>query len=584
MKRLSKILLVAGALAAVALAVVPVIGQDEGPGPGGGGVIIEPNLGGDVATLNPLLSNDQASNDVIYRLYAGLVGYDPATQIIQPGVANNLTESWEVSEDGLSYTFHMRDDYFWTDGTPVTSADYKYAFDAIASGVVDTPLGYVLDVIESVDAPDPYTVVVHFHAVDCVAIQNVGYVIPVPAHVFTELFGDDFSAMNDSDYNIAPTVTSSAFSFGEFRPGEQVSVVANQAFPDADLGYVAPEGWIYKNVADQTAMLEQFLAGDVHYTLVQQARQEEFRQLADERGFQIFEYPDTGFVFMAMNSADPENPQNGLDENGEAIDQGHHPLFGDVRVRQALVMALDRNAILEGAANGEGALMATHANPTSWSYNADIEPWPYDVEAALALLAEAGWVDHDDDPSTPLVAQGAPYAEDGTEFRFELATNAGNQVREAAGTIIQDQLSQIGIAVDFQAIDFNVLVDEFVGQTFDAIILGWGFSFPDNPDDPAANFTPQNDIVGSGFNATSYNNPEVTRLLEEARTVPGCDPEERAPLYFQSQQILRDEVPWMWLWQPNIMWVAQPNLMNWDPFPGHYEQIRWNLYSQYIAP
>jgi|FLYN01.1.fsa_nt_gi peptide/nickel transport system substrate-binding protein len=564
------------------LVVMPVLAQ-EGPGPGEGGVIIEPNLGSDVATLNPLLSNDQASNDTINRMYIGLIGYDPATQIIQPGTKGALATSWDVSEDGLTYTFHLRDDMTWTDGTPITSADYKYGFDAIASGVVDTPLGYVLDVIESVEAPDPYTVVVNFHAADCTAINNAGFVPIVPAHVFTEMFGDDFAAMNDSPYNIAPTVTSGVFSFGEFRPGEQVSVVANQNFPDTELGYVAPAGWIYKNVPDETLMLEQFLAGELHYTKVTQARQAEFRELAETQGFQIYEYPDTGFTFIGLNAADPTNPQNGLDENGDPIDQGHHPLFGDVRVRQALTMALDMEAILDGAANGEGTLMSTHANPTSWSYDSSIEPFVHDVDAALALLAEAGWVDHDNDPSTPLIAQGAPYAEDGTEFRFELLTNAGNNVREAVGTIVQDQLAQIGIAVDFQAIDFNVLVDNFVGQTYDAVILGWGFSFPDNPDDPSANFTPQNDIVGGGFNATSYNNPEVTRLLEEARTVPGCAPEDRAPLYAQVQQILHEEVPWIWLFQDNIMWVAQPNLQNWSPYPGHEEQVRWNLDAQYLT-
>lgn len=564
------------------LVVVPVLAQD-GPGAGEGGIIIEPNLGGDIATLNPLLSTDQASTDVITRMYPGLIGYDPATQILQPNIPGSLATAWEASEDGLTYTFHLRDDFVWTDGTPVTSADYKYGFDAIASGVVDTPLGYVLDVIASVEAPDPYTVVVNFHAADCTAIQNVGYVPVVPSHTFTEMFGDDFAAMNDSDYNVAPAVTASVFSFGEFRPGEQVSVIANQSFPDAELGYVAPAGWIYKNVPDETLMLEQFLAGEVQYTRVTQARQAEFRQLSEERGFQIYEYPDTGFVFMAWNSADPTNPQNGLDEDGEAIDQGHHPLFGDLRVRQALAMALDQQSILDSAANGEGALMATHANPTSWSYNPDVPLWEHDTEAALALLAEAGWVDHDNDTSTPLVAQGALYAEDGTEFRFELLTNAGNKTREATATIVQDQLSQIGITVDFQAIDFNVLIDDLLGQTYDAIILGWGFSFPDNPDDPTATFTPQNDLVGSGFNATSYNNPEVTQLLQEARTMPGCDPEARAPLYQQAQQIMRDELPWYWFFQPNVMYAAQENLANWDPYPGHVEQVRWNLNAQYIA-
>ncbi len=569
-------------LLTAALTLAPVLAQEAAPGEGG--VLVEPNVGGDIATLNPILSNDQASSDVINRIFPGLTGYDPATQLAVENAPGSLATSWDVSEDGRTYTFHLRDDWAWSDGTPITSADYKYAFDAIASGVVDTPLGYVLDIIESVETPDPQTVVVNFYAADCAAVFNVGYVPVVPAHIFTQLFGTDYAAMNDADFNLNPSVTAHAFAFGEFRPGEQVSVVANQTYPDALLGYVAPEGWIYKNVPDQTLMLEQFLAGEVSYTQVAATRQQEFRDLAQTNGYQVFEYPDNGFVFMGMNSADPENPQNGLDENGEPIDQGYHPIFGDVRVRQAIAMAMDIDAVIQGAANGEGTPLATHANPNSWSYNETLQPRAHDPEAALALLAEAGWVDHDNDPTTPLIAQGALYAEDGTEFRFELITNAGNQVRESVATILQDQLGQIGIVVDFQAIDFNVVIDNFVNQTYDAVILGWGFSFPDNPDDPTANFDPANDIVGSGYNTTSYNNPEVTELLAEARSLPGCDVEGRKELYGRVQEILADEQPWIWFYQPNIMWVAQANIENWNPYPGHPNQIRWNLDAMSITP
>jgi len=351
MKSPIRFVLLGVVLLTAALTLAPALAQDAAA-PGEGGVLIEPNVGGDIATLNPILSNDQASTDVITRIFPGLTSYDPATQLAVENAPGSLATSWDVSEDGLTYTFHLRDDWNWSDGTPITSADYQYAFDAIASGEVDTPLGYVLDIIESVESPDPQTVVVKFFQPDCAAIFNVGYVPVVPAHIFSQLFGTDFSAMNDADYNLNPSVTANAFAFGEFRPGEQVSVVANQDYPDTVLGYVAPAGWIYKNVPDQTLMLEQFLAGEVSYTQVAAPRQQEFRDLAQERGYQVFEYPDNGFIFMGMNSADPENPQNGLDENGEPIDQGHHPIFGDPRVRRAITMAMDINAIIEGAANG----------------------------------------------------------------------------------------------------------------------------------------------------------------------------------------------------------------------------------------
>ncbi len=135
-------------------------------------------------------------------------------------------------------------------------------------------------------------------------------------------------------------------------------------------------------------------------------------------------------------------------------------------------------------------------------------------------------------------AQGAMYAEDGTPLQFTLYTNEGNTRREAIGTLIQDELAQVGIKVDFQTIDFNTLLDIMDSQTFDAIILGWRNGYPDDPDATQL-FTPGSDVIGSGSNFTSYNNPEFNALNDQAKTVPGCDPAERAPLYAQMQKIMQ---------------------------------------------
>jgi peptide/nickel transport system substrate-binding protein len=193
------------------------------------------------------------------------------------------------------------------------------------------------------------------------------------------------------------------------------------------------------------------------------------------------------------------------------------------------------------------------------------------------MLAEAGWRDEDGDGV--LEAHGALHAEDGTPFRFTLYTNSGNDENERMGVIIQDQLGQIGVEVDFQVVDFNVLVDIINAQEYDAYLLAWFLGWPDNPDSAFIN-TPENDIPGSGFNAESYTNPRVTELLNQARTVPGCDIEERAALYREVQQILQEDQRYLFLYAPRVMIAARGDLENFEPFPN---VARWNIDTWSIA-
>jgi peptide/nickel transport system substrate-binding protein len=302
------------------------------------------------------------------------------------------------------------------------------------------------------------------------------------------------------------------------------------------------------------------------------ARRADIRAAADAGDAQTYEYAGNSWDYLAFNLADPTNPQDAYDENGDPIDQGVHPLFGDVRVRQAIQMAIDVDAIIEGAVFGEGTRMVSNQIPTSWGHDPDLGPIAFDTEGAAALLAEAGWTDEDGDGV--LEANGAMYAEDGTPFRFSLVTNEGNTRRAAIGQIVQDQLGQLGIEVDFQTMDFNALIDNaMLSQTFDTLILGWREGFPDDPDVEQL-FASTSDTVNAGSNFMSYNNPEVDRLLREALTLPGCDPEERAPLYYQVEQMLQEDQPYVWLFVQNGMYAARGDIENFDPLPS---QPIWNV-------
>lgn len=164
---------------------------------------------------------------------------------------------------------------------------------------------------------------------------------------------------------------------------------------------------------------------------------------------------------------------------------------------------------------------------------------------------------------------------------FELLTNAGNVIREAAGETVKAQLAEIGITVNYQAIEFGTLVDTILSQQYDAIILGWNLGLPFTPD-MKWNLGIAADRPGAGFNTGSYYNQEFEDVLDMANALPAaedgsygaCDPDQRDQLYARAQQIVWEEQPYMFLYASNVMVAAQAELEGWDPVPYN---VDWNI-------
>lgn len=591
MKRLSKFLFIVALLGLLTLSAVAQQG-------GEGGTIVESNIGGDPATYNPIISNDTVSGNITDFLYPDIVGLDPATLEEQPLVAGNLAESWEFDETGTKVTIKFRQGLTWGDGTPITAADYMYAFNAVKSGLTSSPRTYVFYQLDdgtksggnivSAEQLDDYTIVFTLGTVvedadgniaeikpNCIAFSDINDIPVVPSHVYSEQFGTDYAAM-DADPLFLTQATWGTFKDPLVESGVQVSLVADQNYSvDAQLGYVNPGEYLLLNVPDTTVEYERFLAGELSLVAISPDRQNEIR---GREGFQFFERPSNGYTYMGYNLADPTNPQNGLDEEGNRVDQGIHPIFGDKLVRQALAHAVDVQSMVgtrpdgsnpaTGILEGNGAQAVVHNHPVSW-VDPGLEPYAFDPEMAKSMLAEAGWVDGDGDGILEcqdcLYARTVDSAYNGTKFEFSLKTNAGNKVRERTGQSIKDQLASIGVTVNFEAIDFPTLVAELQGQAFDAIIIGWNLGLPFDPDARWA-FGASADLVDAGFGFTSYSNPEAEKLWEDATSVAGCDPEVRADMYRQAMQMLYDDQPYMWLFYGNAMIAAQGNIENFDPY------------------
>ena len=576
MNKLVRIITVSLLLIFVAMLVAPIAAQDFG----NGAPIIEPNFGDDPKTFNPIIANDGTSYDVINRMFPDFIGVDSETVQYLGGAKGALVASWDIAEDGVTYTFHLRDDMVWSDGVSITAHDVIYFLDAALSGETTSPRQQLIDSVVSYEAVDDHTLTIVFNEVSCTIIDTLSPIYPVPAHIFSEIFGDSYADMEENDYNLNPQVTGGeAFVFSNFRPGEQTTLLGNADFTEAEMGAVIPEGWIYKVVTDQVVQMEQFRAGQLSFVAsVPQADRDDIRMRGQAGEFQIFETPAGTIRFLSLNTADPDNPQDGLDEDGNPIDQGRHPILGDVRVRQALNYGMDFNEINEGAFFGTGVPVASHVRPTDWSFPAGLEPYPFDAEKAMSLLDEAGFTDSDGDGVRE--CSGCLYSEVGSPLALTVKTNAGNTSQEALYTLLQDQWEELGFEINLEFVEFGTLVDEFTAQTYDAIGVFWGLSTPANPDGITDIFLPAADVVGAGYNTQSYSNPRLTELIETARTLPGCDVEARREMYGEAYQILRDDSPWIWISTGNVLLAAQSNVENWAPRVGG---ARWNIDAWTIA-
>jgi peptide/nickel transport system substrate-binding protein len=307
---------------------------------------------------------------------------------------------------------------------------------------------------------------------------------------------------------------------------------------------------------------------------------------AQEEGLlEVANLSGTIWHYVSLNVADPTNPQNGLDEEGNPIDQGHHPILGDMRVRQALQYAVKIDDIIDGPLNNNATPMVAGTIPGAFTLNPTLERRPFDLDAARALLDEAGWVATGDalvDGGDGLrTCQGCLYAEEGTEMSLSIVNPGG--VRNDVSILLQASFAEIGVKLEVTPLDFNALYDDNLGvQTYDLAVAGWRGGVPFNADQRSF-FGAENDVPSSespGFNFGSWYNAEFEELSEQILTMPGCEVPAIQEAAYRVQEIMWEEQPYLFLYSQNSAYAVNSTVEGFEPYPSFGN---WNMDAWIVA-
>ncbi|MGF1623705.1 MAG: ABC transporter substrate-binding protein [Alphaproteobacteria bacterium] len=497
--------LLAATTASIALALaVPTLATAQDDVPMGGTMIVTYN--DDVSTLDPAIGYDWQNWSMIKSLFNGLMDYEPGTTELVP----DLAESYEISDDGLVYTFHLRDGVTFHNGRALTSADIKYSIERAVNPETLSPGQGFFWMIEGFDeaaageaeglsgiaTPDDGTVVITLSRPDAtfLHVMAINFSFAVPREAVEE-FGADFGTN---------PVGTGAFRLTEWALGQHLIFDRNEDYYHEGLPKL--DQVVFEVGQDPSVALLRLENGEV-----------------DILGDGI---PPARFVDIMENAAyDDQIVEGGQLHTGYVTMNVLMPPFDDVRVRQAVNMAINKDRIVR-IVNGRAVPANQPLPPAMPGYAEDYEGYAYDPDAAKALLVEAGFADGFD-----------------TEL-YAMNTDPNPRIAQA----IQQDLAAVGIRVELQTLAQSTVIDAG-GQPNQAPMIwsggmAWIADFPD-PSNFYGPILGCGGAVQGGWNWAWYCNEELDAKAAEADAM--TDParaEERLALWRDIYLAIMEEAPW----------------------------------------
>jgi ABC-type transport system substrate-binding protein len=436
-------------------------------------------------------------------------------------VRPKLAELLPVGEHNPIITFHLRSGVRWHDGKPLTAEDVRFTYQAIMDPRNSSPRAGSFESVKVVDVVDQLTARVVYKRLYAPAILDWTIGI-IPKHCLDDaaLAREAGRRHLSSDERKKLSIRTSEFSRNPIGTGPYrlVSWFSNQYIhlTRTEQHWEPPAEYrnlYFRAIPDYLTMELEFSAGalDMYQALPHQA--ERYRH--DER-YQVLSSNEGYYSYIGYNL--------------------RRPLFQDARVRRALGMAVDVNAIIKYVLSGEGKRSTGPYYSNTPFDDPDLPPLPYDPKGALTLLAEAGWHKN---------ARGL-LEKDGQVFAFTLVTNNGNPQRKAIMTIAQEAWQKLGVDIKVQAFEWTVFLEQFVEtDNFDAVVLAWGGGGL-NPDLHTIWHSTQTDHYEQ--NHVGYQSPRADELIMKLRAT--YDPEEQVRLAHQLHRVIAEDQPYTFLYEP----------------------------------
>lgn len=411
-------------------------------------------------TFNYHIAQETSSTDICGMFHAGLTEVNPITDKVEPGLA----KSWDISADGLTITFHLRQGLKWSDGAPFTADDVIFTFKGVIYNEdVRTDYRDVLPEGMTVEKVDDYTVAFTLQEPFRPFLREIGGAI-YPAHKLQDLSrvynpDADPEALNrvwGVDAKPEDIVGMGPFMLKEFIPDQLVVIVRNPNYWKVDpkgnrLPYL--DGIKYVIAFSLDTIMLKFRNGELD---VYAPRPEDLATLIAEKTQKGFEVridptkPLTGTTWIVFNQDCPN----------EAL----KTYFSMLDFRKAMAHLVDKKSIIDNVYLGLGVPQWSPVTMLSPFYTEDVPKYEYDLGKAAELLDKIGLVDRNGDGWRDLP--------DGTTFEFELQTNAGNTIREQMCQIFAADARKVGVKVNFNPISFNALVTKLLGGQYEAVLLG----------------------------------------------------------------------------------------------------------------
>ena len=459
------------------------------------GGVLRRRLYGEPTTLNAVLQSAVPDQEVLQYLSRNLLDFDARMNLV-PGLA----ESYEVFPDGKAFTFHIRKEAVWEDGSAVTSRDAVFTIRKITDEKVSSPVFKpVFDGLESVEATGERSFRVRFR--EPYAYRAMAFVLPLlPEKRFAG------KSLERAKENRAP-LSNGPYRFVRWKPQESLELARNPRYWGARGHF---DRILFRILPEDAVAYRALLEGSLDETLLDATLKE---RSASDAKFQeccrLVEFYNLDYTYIALNNRSPS--------------------FSDARVRRAMTMLLDRAAIGRSLFKGSARIISGPWAPDSPAYDSTVAPLPFDPEKAASLLAEAGWRDTDRD---------GVLDREGRRFEFELLVSAGSTVGRQIDETFAAELAKAGVTARVRPVEWAAFVERVGAGDFEAASLGWSASDP-NPDPYP--YWHSSQVPPEGLNSGFYRNPEADRLMEESRRE--MDPEKRRQIYHRLHALFRDDAP-----------------------------------------